>query len=237
MVLAVPPGKFSWTGAPYTSSVLALLYPLCCSRPISFLNTSGLCILSAHFCSYSYFSPMSLLNRNCCSHKNDRDRQKGLDCEERFSKPAPFSARIKPWTHRKPPEVLCCKHSVTFKRPPSESWEQSNGLLGESSVFATQGTDAIYNNSCCPQLGMKTISICPHPGGNCRTRDVVYVSVQCLLLQHGNSRVGREGLWRAQPGLGRCGAGERGWGKGMVPKGMGFPCKCLLLEIIQMVSL
>lgn len=67
-------------------------------------------------------------------------------------------------------------------------------FLGESSVFATQGTDAIYNSSCCPQLGMKTISICPHPGGNCRSRAVVCVSVQCLLLQHENGRVGREEL-------------------------------------------
>lgn len=106
VVLAVPPAKFSWTEDPNTSSVLASLYPFCCSRPISFLNTSGLCILSAHFCSYSYFSPKSLLNRNCCSHKNDEDRQKESDCEERFSKLVPFSAWIKPWTHRRPPEVL-----------------------------------------------------------------------------------------------------------------------------------
>jgi len=85
---------------------------------------------------------------------------------------------------------------VTFQRPPGESWEQRDGLLGEIFLFAMQGTDAIYNDSCCPQLGMKTISICPGPWGDCRSRDVVYVSVsvQCPLPQHENGSVGREEL-------------------------------------------
>lgn len=29
-----------------------------------------------------------------------------------------------------------------------------------------------YNNSCCPQLGMKTVSIWPGPQGDCRAGDV-----------------------------------------------------------------
>lgn len=109
--------------------------------------------------------------------------------------------------------TICCKRTVTFKRPPGESWEQRDGLLGESFLFATRGIDAIYNNSCCPQLGMKTISICPGPWGNCRTRDVLYVSAQCPLLQRECGRVGREELRRAQLGL------TRGWGEADGTKG------------------
>lgn len=113
---------------------------------------------------------------------------------------------------------MCCKHTVTFQRPPSESWEQRDGLVGEHFLFATQGTDAIYNDSCCPQLGMKTISICPDPQGDCRTRDVLYVSAQCPLLKHES---GRMGTWHRGA---MKGWGDEGWGKGMVPKETGFAC-------------
>lgn len=79
-------------------------------------------------------------------------------------------------------------------RPPGESWEQRDGLIGESFLFATQGINAIYNDSCCPQLGIKTISICPGPQGDCRTGDVVYAFMHCLLLQQKRGRVGTEEL-------------------------------------------
>lgn len=150
--------------------------------------------MSAAFCSFSYFSPKPLLNRKYSSHKNDEDGKKKMRLQGKIQKTRSLFCLDQDLTPRDASRgTICCKRTVTFQRPPGEPWEQRDGLVGETFLCAARGIDAIYNDSRCPQLGMKTISICAGPRGDCRAGDV---SAQCPLLERERGRVGREELGR-----------------------------------------